>query len=131
MSSTLDMIKVMQAYTEGKVIEVKRVRDLPPGASPEWTSAPFCPTWNWAIFDYRIAPEPPKPKYRPYNDNELIGLVGNRLKYKQTGDVLLVLGALQTDVAIRLSFVAAPNQDGESLFNNFTHLNGSPCGVKL
>ena len=46
------MIEVMQAYEDGKKIEVKAKR-----VDDNWSWTPY-PSWNWAACDYRIKPEP-------------------------------------------------------------------------
>ena len=47
---TKEMIKVMQAYVDGKRIEAgNREKNF-------WRDCPD-PSWNWNAFDYRIAPE--------------------------------------------------------------------------
>jgi len=49
MTSTEDKIKVMQAFADGKKIEVRPVK------IDRWEDT--CkPLWNWSIFDYRIKP---------------------------------------------------------------------------
>lgn len=48
--TTEEKIKVMQAYTEGKEIEIESVEG-------GWYVVPE-PSWNWRTFDYRVKPEP-------------------------------------------------------------------------
>ena len=50
---TKEMIKVMQAYVDGKRIEAGN-REI-----NFWRDCPD-PSWNWNAFDYRIVPEPKK-----------------------------------------------------------------------
>ena len=60
---TAECIKVMQAYTNGEIIEEKRFSF----DSTEWVES-IDPSWQWYKFDYRIKP---RPKYRPFkNANE-------------------------------------------------------------
>lgn len=49
--TTKEKIAVMQAFEEGKVIEVCGV------APGQWAIATG-PNWNWASYSYRIKPEP-------------------------------------------------------------------------
>jgi len=49
MKTTEQMIEVMQAYVDGKPIEVT----LPDG---HWGEAESLPFWDWIMRDYRIAP---------------------------------------------------------------------------
>lgn len=48
--NTKDMIEVMQAYDNGKAIELRRNNEY------EW-SACRNPVWNWFLFEYRIKPD--------------------------------------------------------------------------
>lgn len=50
--NTKEMIAVMQAYDEGKTIQV-RFADY----ESDWGPCPK-PIWNWNDFEYRIKPEP-------------------------------------------------------------------------
>lgn len=60
MSDLAYKISVMQAALEGKKIQV-RMREDTSGA---WGCECDCTDaiWNWNTFDYRIAPEPRKPR---------------------------------------------------------------------
>jgi len=49
--STIDMIKVMQAYVDGKEVEYK--------GYDGWYKADI-PTWDWADCEYRIKPQATK-----------------------------------------------------------------------
>lgn len=53
-----EMIAVITAHRDGKEIEIaaKHV-----SCYPKW-NAVFVPLWNFADCDYRIKPEPPKPR---------------------------------------------------------------------
>lgn len=53
-------ISVMQAYDEGKKIQIDIDR------RNKWTDITE-PSWNWIDNNYRIKPQP-KVTYRPYND---------------------------------------------------------------
>lgn len=53
------MIAVMQAYADGKKIEIGY-------RGSGWTDVEE-PSWDWINYDYRIKPEP---KYRPYENAE-------------------------------------------------------------
>lgn len=59
---TAECIKVMQAYTNGEIIEEKRFSF----DSTEWVES-IDPTWQWYKFDYRIKL---RPKYRPFKNAE-------------------------------------------------------------
>lgn len=59
-------ISVMHAYREGKTIQVRKTE------KEEWHDIGHIdrPAWNWQNFDYRVKPELPKPKYRPFESAE-------------------------------------------------------------
>lgn len=57
---TAERIKIMQAYTNGEIIEEKRFSF----DHTEWVES-IDPSWQWDKFDYRIKP---RPKYRPFKD---------------------------------------------------------------
>lgn len=57
--TTTEMVSVMQAHADGKEIEVTFKGD------GEWVATKN-PSWDWNTFEYRIKPEPPKPKCVPY-----------------------------------------------------------------
>lgn len=55
-TSTMEKIKVMLAFDEGKKIELRASKH-----NLEWI--PFTgslPAWNWCEYEYRIAPQPPR-----------------------------------------------------------------------
>lgn len=57
---TAECIKVMQAFTNGEIIEEKRFSF----DTTEWVES-IDPSWQWYKFDYRIKP---RTKYRPFKD---------------------------------------------------------------
>ena len=59
---TVERIKVMQAFVDGKAIEERRISF----DHTEWIDSNN-PEWRWDKFDYRIKPES---KYRPFKDAE-------------------------------------------------------------
>lgn len=52
---TMEKIKVMLAFDEGKQIECKNKEDF----KDKWSFL-VSPIWNWHKFDYRIAPPAPR-----------------------------------------------------------------------
>lgn len=134
MKTTEEMIEVMKAYEEGKEIEFR----LPSGY---WAEA-IAPTWNWKETDYRVKAEP---KYRPYNNIEELlkdwaekthSIPATMKKYvrpliwvkqKKEEMKMLINGYDTSDNTVFLLV----NWCGlEYLFNNYTYLDGSPCGIK-
>ena len=105
---TIEAIKVMQAYADGKEVEWKYPRD------DEWHPADGTPVWNWLNCDYHIKPEP---KIRPWTAEE--GL-GQRVAPK--GD------------AIESPFLVGiwRKGRGEELLRDCVQFpSGKPCGVEV
>lgn len=75
------------------------------------------------IIRYR---EPPKPKLRPYNAEELEALVGKPLRCVEDKDVCLVERARRMKV-----FVAGLWYGTDEMLQDWQHLDGSPCGEEV
>lgn len=56
--TTKEKIAVMQAFVDGKPIEICEVGGNWISLHPDWKGQEVC--WNWEEYDYRVAP--PKPK---------------------------------------------------------------------
>lgn len=67
-AQTLEAIKVMQAFAEGK--EIERVFLCSPGGPWPTDSAPY---WNWSANQYRIKAQPVEYWSTLYEDNTLAG----------------------------------------------------------
>ncbi len=80
------------------------------------------PGWDWTSYEYRRKPEPPAPKYRPWTPEEGVGKV---IRHKRDTHwcALIVLFAAQFRLGNGVSL------DADDLLQNFTQLDGSPCGV--
>lgn len=76
-----EMIAVIAAHKEGKKIQVQNC------TTGQWAEVES-PNWSFNIYDYRIKPEP---KIRPWLREEVP--VGGLVKYKETQDIYLILGA--------------------------------------
>jgi len=59
MTTTTEMIRVMQAYEDSKRIEFRPSQENACGAN-EWGVLDYEPRWNWHLYDYRVAPESKK-----------------------------------------------------------------------
>lgn len=117
-------IAVMQAALDGEDIQV-RCRTLPEST---WVDIrkPELSSWDWMTHDYRIAPEPPKePRYRPWKSSEVP--VGAVVMDKGSGFKHLI-------VSYRSGYVfVAGGQEAylpDVMLQEYTMLDGSPCGVK-
>ena len=63
--TTQEKVKIMQAFIEGKQIEIAYKGE------DNWFNLDVTePAWDWSLRTYRIKPEPPKPKLRPYANAE-------------------------------------------------------------
>lgn len=70
MKTLKEKIAVMQAALEGKAIQCR----LDSGTDLPWRTSDCVPdlSWNWDVFDYRIAPKPTK-KRVPLTMEDLVG----------------------------------------------------------
>lgn len=117
-STTRGKIEVMEAAEKGEKIEVARREcgDL------RWTQDES-PTWNWSMWEYRIAPKPSPPKYRPWRMEEVpVGIV---IQHKITHFRWLITGASKNWIHTE----EGVNTYGDML-NDYTLLDGSPCGMR-
>jgi hypothetical protein len=69
-----EMIAVLQAHKDGKKIECRTKWE------ECWKAAPTNPCWNFDLYDYRIKPEPPKPKELWVNEYASGGLAAHSTK---------------------------------------------------
>lgn len=128
--TTKEKIEVMKAYEDGKTIQAYDLEQN------KWVNC-HNPTWNWDTLDYRIKPEP---TYRLYKDTaEMIEDFKKRfnakvppyampmiwVKYKDIKDCRLITGFMSKTVVLVDSAFGMFN-----LFDGFTYLDGSPCGMK-
>ena len=71
---TIEAIRIMQAYVDGKEVEFKWM-------SKDWNSTDK-PEWNWSAYDYRIKPTA---TLRPWTADEVpLGAWGRNPKYPKT-----------------------------------------------
>lgn len=131
--TTKEKIEVMKAYAEGKKIEWK-----PKGCQgwDEWTFNEE-PTWNWNECDFRIKPEP---TYRPYKDtDEMIEDFKKRFNVEVPPYALPEIWVENKFSKVRrlitgFRVISVDIYDSEwsmnELFNRYTYLDGSPCGMK-
>lgn len=124
-----EMIAVMQAFAEGKKIEV---RPLYSTDENDWEIA-LNPSWNWTSLDYRIKLEP---MLRPYTFEELQAemakgkIVVKQVNLKGINRILTitqVMDEYDKDSKIQLSDFKYASY--EQLLENYQWLDGSPCGV--
>lgn len=135
---TAECIKVMQAYTNGEIIEEKRLSF----DSTEWVES-IDPTWQWYKFDYRIKP---RPKYRPFKNAEECWK--EMLKHQPFGWVKeksdepsyeLLANVSENDEApisfavhgsVGMGIIDRPSIEFNEMFNAFTFADGTPFGIR-
>ena len=126
-------IAVMQAFKDGKTIEHKS-RD-----GDKWFEV-STPSWNWWEYDYRVKEEP---KYVPYeNTEELIEDFCKRSGAKRSpmGEPFIwveykaevnIAKCLITSFTDSFAYISSKKYSLSELFDDFTFLDGSPCGKKV
>lgn len=123
--ATKDKIQVMQAFTEGKVIQVAS-RDL-----DNWSDLPSCeePLWDWDHCKYRVKPINKMP--RPYANSEEF------LKaQKEHGPYLMSCGQYFFPVMIDCDKGVVFTDVIKNGFRSYFEImrdkvwqDGSPCGI--
>ena len=113
--NTKEMIEVMQAYEDGKTIQVRDKE----GLINDW-SVRKSPCWDWSKNNYRIKPTP---TYRPYKPEELMQLKGKWLIHK-SGGLMMVISISSHGVGINHGVY-----NSKEMLEIFTHEDGSPCGI--
>ena len=122
---TAECIKVMQAYTNGEIIEEKRFSFDP----TEWVES-IDPSWQWYKFDYRIKP---RPKYRPFKDSEecwqemLKHQPFGWLKDKGDGHRTLITVVDNEDM---MALNGRVGWDFWGMMNNYIFADGTPFGIR-
>ena len=115
-----EMIAVIQAHKEGKVIEW-RDKEHP----EDLWNAPGNPCWDFSTFDYRIKPEL---KYRPWKTVDEVPL-GGIVYSKEHGDRYMIHAA-EKDQGTTMVCVGVEWVDAEDLFKHYRMPLGNPCGVQ-
>lgn len=127
MKTIEEMIAVMQAYADGKKIEVREIDPFEEIVTPLRVCDPI---WNWVHCDYRIKPEP---KYRPYaNAEECFADVkkhGGWIDGVMCDHHKAMITYISNDAVYTSALTTAATRF-EDLLNNFHWADdGTPCGV--
>ena len=112
--TTKEIIKVLQAFDEGKEIEWKFRREK------FWKEATN-PCWNFNSYDYRIKPQP---KFVPFDEKD--DLIGKIVRNEETNSSYLIIG--QTNGGL---LIGNGNCSYGFLFQRYTFLDGSICGKSV
>lgn len=130
MNTTDNQIKVLQAFKEGKAVEV--MCEDGTWKEIEEEVADFYP-FNFATETYRV-----KPKLRPYQtEREFIGAYishGGLLSENTGGHGIVTLRSMYGTKAIYLSSCDSSDDAARSFHDIFCHYkwadDGTPCGVE-
>lgn len=109
MKTTQEKIAIMQAYEDGKKIEICGKTEK------VWHNA-ILPDWNWAVCDYRIKQEP---EYVPFTFEDAEFLIGKPVKHKKDSWVEIITYCNKNETSSCMY---------EDLLRDYTFLDGSPCG---
>ena len=112
MKTTAEMIAVMQAYVDGKEIEMCAY------GTCDWLVIPLNrqPLWNWGDYSYRVKPEP---EYIPFTFEDAEFLIDKAVKKKKQNYLAVITWC----------YNGATNMgDFKNLLEYYTFLDGSPCG---
>lgn len=117
------MIAVITARKEGKQIQYRRI------GNTEWSDTSK-PVWNFALYEYQIKPEPPKPIYIYFSDAEEcfaeVKKHGGWVKCKHSHRRHFINGVDSASVAFCGSWMAFVE-----LFDDYVWADdGTPCGIK-
>lgn len=121
---TKDLIKIMQAFLEGEVIECKLRSENP--LSKWFTHSGD--SWNSDKYMYRIQP---KPQYRPFKDREECW---NEMKNHQPFGWVEVAGDYENIVEFNKNeevFVNSRYYNWNASYKNITFADGTPFGMKV
>lgn len=112
MKTIEEKIAVMQAFREGKEIQLRLLID---------SKYYDCknPGWNWDNYDYRVKGEPKQPEYIPFSFEDWEIMVDRIVKHK-TKPIIEKLTSFFDDSVNAIFY--------NELLEEFTFLDGSPCG---
>lgn len=115
--TTAEKIEVMQAYLDGKQIQIK--------VGDGWKDIYYEPEWDWGIHDYRIKPEA---KVRPYTFDELVEAIkvhGVMVRSAINKSLWTILFADEDEIKMK----DGVEESYEEFLEYNVWLDGSPCGV--
>lgn len=116
------LLPIIQAFAEGKTIEIRSNSKYNPG---EWIET-ATPTFDIKSHEYRIKPEP---KYRPFKDKEECWL--EMLKHKPFGWVKYRKAFISLITEVSLNCVSiGKNYYFKEAREVFTFADGTPFGIK-
>ena len=123
------LLPIIQAFAEGKTIEIRSNSKYNPG---EWIET-ATPTFDIKSHEYRIKPGP---KYRPFNDAEecwqemLKHQPFGWIKDKQDGSYVLITNVNDDEDSGGMSINSNGGWNFVGLMDNYTFADGTPFGIK-
>ena len=116
MKSIDEMCAVMQAFKDGKKVECRMI------GYDDWEETDDV-QWNWALFDYRVKPEP---EYVPYDWVFEV----NRSKWVRNKNYPGVLRPITMIDTIKnaVHITGCGWNNLEEFFKRYEYEDGTPCG---
>lgn len=124
-----EMRQILDSMEQGRPIQAQTVNTDCPDEWDNYTSN----TPNFFAFRYRIKPEPPKKKWRPFKDvDEFIKAAGGlgAIWVKRKADNRLVLVSSIDNSSGDCVFLTLCWVSFSCLFDCYTFADGTPCGVE-
>lgn len=125
MKTIQEMIQIMQAYQEGKQIQIYDKMHK------QWVDDE--PNWNWGLHEYRIKP---KQEFVPFESTEefLEAQRKHGVKIKRIEDDILldIYVNYYTDRVLLVDSIGTiENTLLSILYRNYKFLDGTPCGKEV
>lgn len=128
MKTIQEMVDIMQAYQEGKQIQIyDKIHN-------QWIDDE--PNWNWGLHEYRIKP---KPKFRPFKSVDefleaqrehgggLINILDDEV-INDTDIYISINGNVYKGKDTQIGYHLDPIGDLKDLFKNYKFIDCTPCG---
>ena len=128
MKTIQEMVDIMQAYQEGKQIQIYDKMHK------QWVDGE--PNWNWGLHEYRIKP---KPEFEPFESTEefleaqrehgggLISILDDEVV--NANDIYISInGNICKGKDTQIGYNLYPIGDLKDLFKNYKLIDGTPCG---
>lgn len=112
MKTIQEMIAVMQAFAEGKDIQLRHLN---------YSEYYDCtkPGWNWDSYDYRVKEEPKQPEYIPFSFEDAEFLIGKTIIHNSGQEIRIITNC---------NYITVEGICYTVLLKEYTFLDGSPCG---
>ena len=128
MKTIQEMVDIMQAYQEGKQIQIyDKIHN-------QWVDDE--PSWNWGLHEYRIKPEP---EFAPFESTKefleaqrehgggLINILDNEVL--NANDIYISInGNVYKGKDTQIGYNLYPIGELKDLFKNYKFIDCTPCG---